>query len=1773
MIFGHSPSAKPISVPHSFASNGKPISATTVPAGQRELPGNNGAGDGGVASAVELNYGSNNTGRGRYFGTLNPNVATTSAVLCDGDDTFTQTAFLGASIMDFSVTLGYGEQSSSLTVKLVEDLCEGHSRIYYHGHADLKVGNFSTLRAATRTTADYFLPPAPGSPVYFRMGRFEFSGLLQSWTKTNSTGGYPTYTVNIQDPRELLAGVSLIIGEETTIPSISNIYNVFGTMEQYGNACAVSPVGGFGGANVNGEGMPWNKILTGLHLLQAQGKYISFAGATYVLDLTDLPAVPDDFRIGGATVTLSDAISKVCEDSGRDYFVDLIPTPLSQGGFTPLFYSNVLNILKIRTIDRTAVPSLNTIAAFVETTDNLVMESSRGRELRNEITNAMIIGASKQDIYECECATSISEDRDGGRASEWLDGIIPFWGAKRPDSHEIILTRKKKPVHGAAGDPKIMGIWAPFEDVQFQLEKKLLEDGSRLRRDPVDGETLVYDLDEDELRAALSSQQDWQFWITSQKDHPVNRTYFPKRDKAGNIIVPRRGNVGGMSNGVFNGFWDLFEAILGGTGTPNPADLMEFNSNVSKLASEKISTGQEQRDLDKIFRWVQTYANRYGREWLVPLYGNLCWQLDTDDPYKKKYSVEPIDSGWPESSGSEVIGLSLPIARIISGDETGKVAPFLRFLIKSKDSDFEPSMAGAGLAGGTKTDFTELSPEEYYISESALSGWVKASVDKNIYFLKEAWGTEDYGPHALLQMSASIKELQDTAAGGTYNSALAGFKKIFEELVNDPVGPGGNSLRAMFPGRVDDLFKAIMNEPNSRMLNFGMEHSTLSPAAGAVPLLNNILNYGPWQSSPPGADGKTATEVIDGLAPWEYGGFDLMNTAGQNLANQRVTHMQQGEMGSIKVPGLPNNVRVGFELNDIGGSKALIATDRSMSSAVLIGEGTLEDTNQSYYYVAAGGLDGAGGPNITAINVSVGAGGVTTQYDFKTYTPEYGKFSKFNAERLKRMGKARINAERERIKRSDHVLSAFGSKRAATLIRGVGRRARGVPQPRRAAASPHPFFIGTVSDWSAPNLKNIKYARVITESFHEGTTELDENYGQKAIMDLAGLIRPVSMAGDGNLPQYYSSQNLVDDPPCTNSQHITSRPTPPINGYNAPEGLAQGDFDININYLNPFTNPSNKQKSAKHISDEDESTAKEHGHDIAMIARGETPTDGHFSISMQEWNEGEDKDEVAYADDYRMFALRGPLLIHGWGYDLQGKPIPNEADPEADAAEGKFKETDLKDYFLPNFLRKSHTWPVAPVDLRFDRNRGVWTVPPPPAFVLLEFTEAVSPNSTNEKAKIIDAADSSSSPGFPAIYGKDGSVISSDKFVKFEEDAGVRFEEGMKTRAYYDENACVYKSFGSPDDYVPAASEADCNGLVIGTIYGKMMKADEHGEATLDEAFGGEVVTVINILNQPILEGSKVILWKRCESPETEEGECSEGTETCGGDPDGEPCEEDADCSTTTQSIQYHVVQAQFRPMCVVTSIGIDENYPYTPPANVASVEITNKKIITSVYVDDFSEGMHCWGPSGPPFEAPCGHGINDATKGNCECKVTVDDLTDCSDHSYYSNVIPPGAIQTCFTDLENEGEFNHRHQLGSFALVAQSDFDFDAYVAVDHPSYPVLHIDICERTIYLESAWSNAYCSDERSESAGLSVYAGDNQWGKGVPVYGEALDVAIDDSFDETTCHEGDSNDSTGLAEGGLIDIVGFHEDVNVPAEIAVDDCGGCTGDQTCIDGECVD
>jgi hypothetical protein len=63
-------------------------------------------------------------------------------------------------------------------------------------------------------------------------------------------------------------------------------------------------------------------------------------------------------------------------------------------------------------------------------------------------------------------------------------------------------------------------------------------------------------------------------------------------------------------------------------------------------------------------------------------------------------------------------------------------------------------------------------------------------------------------------------------------------------------------------------------------------------------------------------------------------------------------------------------------------------------------------------------------------------------------------------------------------------------------------------------------------------------------------------------------------------------------------------------------------------------------------------------------------------------------------DDARSIALRGPIIIAGWGYDTNDKPVP--ADPEDE------------DEFLEDVNKRPDTWKVGPLDARWDDDRKLW---------------------------------------------------------------------------------------------------------------------------------------------------------------------------------------------------------------------------------------------------------------------------------------------------------------------------------------------------------------------------------------------------------------------------------------------------------------------------------
>ena len=195
----------------------------------------------------------------------------------------------------------------------------------------------------------------------------------------------------------------------------------------------------------------------------------------------------------------------------------------------------------------------------------------------------------------------------------------------------------------------------------------------------------------------------------------------------------------------------------------------------------------------------------------------------------------------------------------------------------------------------------------------------------------------------------------------------------------------------------------------------------------------------------------------------------------------------------------------------------------------------------------------------------------------------------------------------------------------------------------------------------------------------------------------------------------------------------------PLNG-----GVSSSFFPrptINAEFLNFLANP-NSDLSNRGKRDKGEGPKGDFGHDIEVVARssGEAIVNnnaGYVSLLSTGTPSG-----LGYTEDYRFMAMRGPIMVHGWGYDLQGKPIPNSNETGVFSGQwditvnqagfssttgwldenywtsgSPFSGQHRKDYnlltddFYSGWLQQPETWPAGPIDLRWDRQRSVWTVP------------------------------------------------------------------------------------------------------------------------------------------------------------------------------------------------------------------------------------------------------------------------------------------------------------------------------------------------------------------------------------------------------------------------------------------------------------------------------
>jgi hypothetical protein len=289
--------------------------------------------------------------------------------------------FLGASVSNLGVQLGWNENSSNMSITVAED------------------------------DGDQFLPAIDsdyiGKACYFEYGALKYGGILSSWSLDESTGG-KLFNARLDDPKQILDGCQVVLNHfqiegnldqvilRQEMPNFLNVYDYWET----------APYGGFGGASVNEAGMPYFLVKSGIRGILENYGPLKFRGVDYYIDFEGLPTPPEFYRIGGDSLTLLELVSILCQDSGADFFCNLENR-------------NGLNYITFKSVYRTKQPPLGQIKVYVDYKRNLpdiaktVSSNSRGIELRNDVVSMILVGGNREDIHFVDNSQ---------------DYVRPFWG-------------------------------------------------------------------------------------------------------------------------------------------------------------------------------------------------------------------------------------------------------------------------------------------------------------------------------------------------------------------------------------------------------------------------------------------------------------------------------------------------------------------------------------------------------------------------------------------------------------------------------------------------------------------------------------------------------------------------------------------------------------------------------------------------------------------------------------------------------------------------------------------------------------------------------------------------------------------------------------------------------------------------------------------------------------------------------------------------------------------------------------------------------------------------------------------------------------------------------------------------------------------------------------------------------------------------------------------------------------------------------------------------
>tara|TARA_Y100001963_G_scaffold40211_1_gene56341 strand:+ start:25734 stop:31181 length:5448 start_codon:yes stop_codon:yes gene_type:complete len=287
---------------------------------------------------------------------------------------------------------------------------------------------------------------------------------------------------------------------------------------------------------------------------------------------------------------------------------------------------------------------------------------------------------------------------------------------------------------------------------------------------------------------------------------------------------------------------------------------------------------------------------------------------------------------------------------------------------------------------------------------------------------------------------------------------------------------------------VSEAFKAVSLASPERSMQF-VTSSPIYPDMIALPLLSKERCYGPWISNSYSdvyqqfrarylnVGGKIEYEKDEELAPWNYGGFDLLNLAGSTKASFANSELLYSERGGIVFAGPPDGNVLGKNLDAVG-------------------------------------------PLVTSVNVSVGDNGVQTTYKMDLYTPRFGKLQEQREQAIAQVGRTRQKMIDERNK----ALRGAASKSVTSSRNFSAEFARYSDIVEAAKSS---------SEYLSDLEKSSTYSDMIVASVNYSKTERHDGAGGKLENERVGFdvsMQPTKIFNEAlsTLPQDVRDKKLKD---------------------------------------------------------------------------------------------------------------------------------------------------------------------------------------------------------------------------------------------------------------------------------------------------------------------------------------------------------------------------------------------------------------------------------------------------------------------------------------------------------------------------------------------------------------------------------------------------------------------------------------------------------------------